>query len=189
METVLKRIPDEVMFEERTIAFRAILLYEHQEGAEAAKAVLDRVRARLPETETTEISPWRFDRLGDPRAAQWARAHGTDADLIVIAAKGGEPLPSEIKQTLENWALENVAVRYGFVVLLTDISEAQKTESPVYHYMENLSGRTECDFFARGLRSEWEQTRYVTDARIEAELADQEFMAMSGPTRRWGIND
>ena len=178
---MLKQISDEVMFEERTIAFRVVLLYEHEEGAQAAKAILDRVRARLPEAELAEISPWRFDRLGDPRAAQWARSHAADADLIVVAAKGSA-LPSQVEHELENWALEKAMRGYGFVLLLTDVPEPEKSKSPVYRYVRDLSRRTECDFFARGLKP-----RYVD--RTEEALADQEFVAMAMPTRRWGIND
>jgi hypothetical protein len=188
METVLRPIPDEVMFDERSIAFRAILLYEHEEGAEAAKSILARVCARLPDAAIPEISLWHLERLRDNLAARSARSHAVDADLVVVAARGVEPLPTDVKQALETWTLENVAAGFGFLVLLTDVPDGTKTESPVYRYIADLAARINCELCSRGLMSAWGQSRY-DDIRTEAGLADQEFMVMSAPTRRWGINE
>jgi hypothetical protein len=56
----------------------------------------------------------------------------SEADVVMVAADGRQPLPRGIETALGEWLLGPAAARFGLVAVLRGILEEEKDSSPVH---------------------------------------------------------
>jgi len=83
---------------------KAVIIYEDAALAAEVNARLERSAYQTDTAMEWSVKPWRMDLLKGSPAMGEALAEAADADLIVLAVRPGEALPSWLSAWLERWA-------------------------------------------------------------------------------------
>jgi hypothetical protein len=126
-----------------------VVAYEDITAAKRAKEISDRLRCSIGDELFFEMHLWRFDVLKTPGLLDTAVKDAVEARLIVLAARGINVLPAEVKAWIELWVAERQA-RPGALVLLVEplAPTINLRTTPQLEYLESVAQRAHMDFFA-----------------------------------------
>src|SRR5262245_16302333 len=103
---------------EAEAALHIMVLYDDVDAGVFAREIYGGIRMRLPEETEAKLSLWRIDLIDEGRTERLARADLAEADVLIIAADGTQPLPQRIEKVLEKWLLAKGAAGLGLVGIL-----------------------------------------------------------------------
>ena len=145
--------------------FKILIAYEDFEAGIQARRLADSLANRLGCDYRIQTDTWKFELLGHPRLRELiARATG-EADMLIIAARGGE-LPAYVKGWLEAWASSHTSDPVVLVALhnlqpdsepMPEVSAPSLDEPPpLLAYLRAVAAQNRVDFFWCGKDSETE---------------------------------
>ena len=110
----MKTIAEQIEENFSSAAFKAVVIYDDIGCAGRAVAVLERVADRADKHMKCDVKLWRLDALWQPSLAAITNAVAADANLILFALGGIQPLREELLNWLELWSanrrIKDVAV-------------------------------------------------------------------------------
>jgi hypothetical protein len=81
-------------------AFKVVIAYENLAGAVRAKEMSERLATELE----SKCDSWKFELLAHPGLRQHAAQDAAEADMIIIALRGGGSLPEHVNEWIHAWA-------------------------------------------------------------------------------------
>jgi hypothetical protein len=84
---------------------------------------------------------WRFDSISNAWTRRAVEEHITEADVLMVAADGRQPLPKGIEIALGEWLLGPAAARLGLVALLRGMSDVQKPMAAAHVFFAGPCGK------------------------------------------------
>src|SRR5258708_29781053 len=140
----------------RTGAIKVAVVYEKFEAGIRAKELSDWLASQADPPFPIESTLWCFDVLSHPQMRDFAAADVLAADLVILSAVGGKPLPEQVRSWMELWLPEK---RGGFtaMVLLLDRHEAALDQSASARtFLQLAAEEAGMDFFCSS--DEWPQS-------------------------------
>jgi hypothetical protein len=166
-------------------SFNVVIAYEDFETGKHAKRTYDFLVEHLGEECQFNNQMWKFDVLAVPRLREMAAKDAAQADIIIVAAHGGNELPVEVHSWIESWLMEQT--RAIALVGLFDTSEIR--ENPASSYLSKIAKRAGMEYFGQpGLWPEGGPTN-------DSDMNERTFSALTGMVQldrdisHWGINE
>ena len=131
-------------------AFRILIAYEDRETGNSARNLVRRLAARLASCCRLESDPWKFELIGHPRLKRFVARAAGEADMIIIAAKGGEELPSSVRGWLECWASRHRCDPVALVALSPEQDEVRVPAPAWLAHLARTAAVAGADFFSPG---------------------------------------
>jgi hypothetical protein len=128
-------------------ALQVLVAYEDLAAGKRAMEMLERVSRQCGEPGRWVHSMWRFDVLADATYLTVAVSEALTADIIVIAAREGEPLPQRVRDWIAHWLLVKKDRPAALVATLDYPRPAQPCVLP---YLEKSAHLGRLQFFANG---------------------------------------
>lgn len=175
-------------------ALRIVVLADGPESETLATKIYEGLCARLPGGAATRLSVWRFDSINHRRTERAVDNDIREADVVMVAADGRQPLHGGAEMALGEWLLGPAAARFGLVEVLRGIAEEEKDGSPVHQYLKELTTEAGTEFLSHtASRADDEIVApMLAGARprgmVEL-LGNEDLLATAVPMRRWGINE
>lgn len=177
--------------------FRVVIAYQDLEAGKNARRTYDYMAHQLGYDCQFTNEMWNFDVLGIPRLREMAARDATNADMIIIACHGDQPLPDSLKSWIELWMTEEVN-SIALVALFDSAHLSSPGAGKIREYLAEVAHRANMEFFAQtdpwpkrnrtsgfmpGLPS-W--TAQATDDPLSASL---QFRRRHEAFPHWGINE
>jgi hypothetical protein len=115
-----------------------------------------------------------------------------EADVLMVAADGRQPLPIGIERALGQWLLGPGAARLGLVALLRGISDVQKPIVAAHVFLQDLAAKAGADFFSHAVE---ERVLPMKDAAKSilrggtGSFWNDDLLSIDVQPRCWGINE
>lgn len=172
---------------------RVVILYDKPASAHRAMSVVDGLASEFKDELRLHCDVWSFGVLRLTDVAAEASAGATNAQLIVVAADGDEPLPVDVTAWLEQWSVASVPGESAIVAVLSKRSESRSEPSAAFRFLEALAKHAGQEFFAREFRLPAPMPRWdVTAIQRRATEPSSILLGIlehSQPVRRWGLNE
>jgi len=124
---------------EKARPFRIVIVYENVPTAIRAREMSEQLAV------DSECESWSFDLLGIAGVREHAALVASEADMIIVAARGDQALPAVVKDWIESWVPVKKSVPGALVALLD--ADASNQSSP-YLYLQQIAGRGKMDFLS-----------------------------------------
>ena len=134
-------------------AFQVFVLHEDTITGVRAAAVLGRLADFLEREPVMQNEIWKFDSLAHPALCEQALAQAIEADMIIVSAGGGGPLPLPVARFLSA-ALAHKQDRPSALVALLDL-KAGRQPFPLRADLQELAEKFCVDFFCNTGESRW----------------------------------
>ena len=129
--------------------FKIVIAYETDAIAIRAKDMAEEIVSELH----SEFQSWEMDTLAEPEYLLHAAAAASEADMIIVAARGAGELPQHVKDWIDLWLPHKKDGPTALVVLLDEEGESLR-RPPVYcAYLRRVAERGNMDFFCNA--SHW----------------------------------
>jgi hypothetical protein len=137
---------------------------------------------------------WKFDALAMPSLREMAANDAAMADVIVIATRGEEDLPADVKAWSELW-LGRQSSAFALVALFTEPDQHAERVKTTQSYLGWIAARGGMEFFAQP--DVWPEdlaSRRFTQKRGGDDSRSTIFSVAAVPTRNtnvghWGLNE
>ena len=194
MQRSLNHHPFSASDVDETPDFNVMIAYEDFESGKQAKSTYDFLIENLGTNCRFASQMWKFDVLGIPKLREMAAKDAATADIVILACKGPNRLPIEVKAWIELWLAEkNNAIA---LVALFDSPDAdpQQVES-TREYLSSVAKRGQMEFFMqpyelpmipKAERPAWQRQISPLDEEALSTLSVAQ-QDLSFP--RWGINE
>jgi hypothetical protein len=144
-----------------------------------------------------KFSWWRFKYLAEPEiAAAAARAAG-DSDMIIVASRGVEDVPREVREWFESWTSSHTSGDAALVLLTDSGVDAELGRSPTASFLKAVADRAGMDCLLP-LRHPstllaQDQVRQMHDRATQVTEVLDEILHHYGPppslSSHWGLNE
>jgi len=177
----------------RTPTFNILTAYESLERALRVKELLDRLASDLRSTCKINSEFWNFELLEHPAFRAQAAAEASEANMVIIAAKGDTDLTDAVKSWLEAWLPQRQAGHTALVALL-DAEGRRSAEPPrPCAYLQKIAARSSMDFFCQSGGWQPDQLQFVVE-NVHREASGPFAVTLPETSRSedfygWGIND
>jgi hypothetical protein len=170
-------------------ALNVVIAYEDLETGKRAMKTYDYLVEHLGDQCLFANQMWKFDVLSVSKLREIAAKDASAADIIMIAAHEGNPLPREVKAWIELWLSYKTHAS-----ALVGLFGAQSVDSPVRDYLVGVAKRAKIEFFCQpGIwpgRSERHNSIDLALTRNEKTLSVLATVIKEEPTvSHWGINE
>lgn len=129
--------------------FRLVLIYEDMASGKRAMRTCQALIDKIGEEFEFRNSLWSFDVLQLSKTQSEAAHEAAAADMIMIAARGTEPLPEFVSRWIENWAGQKRSRRGALVALIETGEHFVRGTSPVHSYLRGIAENAPLDFFCQ----------------------------------------
>jgi hypothetical protein len=192
MNPVLNSSEELEQAEEAAFPLNVVILYEDVDTGKSAKEMTDVLMEDLPSECELRCNLWRFDVLSMDPIKEWAAHEAAQAEMVVIAAHGDRPLPPQLEDWAETWLAQRSS-RHGALVGLL-VREPLHTSNAPWHYLRELAGRGNMDFFGHSLGERQGRSPEPNGAEVIEPTAgpasEPQFPgAGASEYRHWGINE
>jgi hypothetical protein len=144
-----------------------------------------------------KFSWWRFKYLAEPEIAAAAAQAAGDSDMILVASRGVDDVPLEVRKWFESWTPSHPS-RDAALVLLTDSrAEPELGRSPTALFLKAVADRAGMDCllpvrYPATLLAQ-EQVRQMHDRATQVTEVLDEILHHYGPppslSSHWGLNE
>lgn len=173
-------------------AFNVVIAYEDFETGQHARKTYDFLVEHLGEEFCLHNQMWKFDVLAMPKLREMAASDAAAADIVMVAVRGSNELPAEVKEWMELWLSQGTRA-IAVVALFED--SGQSIANLVQDYLAEVARRANVEFFSQP--GVWptparDHDRQAGDSRMREEKA---FSLLAGAVqsdpeiRHWGINE
>jgi len=169
---------------EKTQAFKIVIVYENSPGAIRAKEMAERLATQME----SECDSWPFELLAVGRVREHAATMASEADMIIVACNGQDPLPNDVVEWVEGWLPQKRFTHSGLVALLGDEGKSQTEPPMLCAYLEKVAERGNMDFICN-LGRWWQQEPADTIVNTPEGTAAYPKTPEYSAARGWGIND
>ena len=173
-------------------ALQIVAVTDGPESEVLALRTCEGIWVRLPQGAAITVSVCRFDSTSKARTRRAVDEHINEADVLMVAADGRQPLPRGIEIALSQWLLGPAAARLGLVALLRGISDVQKAKAPAHVFLQDLAAKARADFLSHGAEERAQPTKgpaNSTPAGGSGSFWNDDLLSIEAPRRWWGIND
>jgi hypothetical protein len=172
---------------------RITLFYEDFQSAMHASHELGGLMHRLESAGPVRASSWSFDLLHSKRLAPTVARDSADADVVVVAAHGGQRVPAHVGEWIANCLARESDARPTVIALHDEALEADGGAAPLCDSLKQIADR-QCACFLCGADLKQYKTRFVRGQGDQASSrvapARHGAARASAVANRWfGIND
>lgn len=173
--------------------FTVVIVYEDLASGKQAMNTYSRLLQEFGEDYVFDSHMWKFEEWRTPFVKEMAAAESARADMIIVAAHAGTPLPEAVVSWTALW-LDNRQDQDGALVLLLDNAGENAGANPLGRFFEKSAQRAGMDFFSQstsGPERIPSLDRTQTTRRNALATAVREEMASEGrgTNRWWGLNE
>jgi hypothetical protein len=167
-------------------ALNVVIAYEDLETGKRAIKTYEYMVEQLGNECLFSNQMWKFDVLSVPKLKEVAAKDAAAADLIIVSAHEGKPLPAQVKAWMEVW-LSYKSQASALVGLFGN----ESVSNPVRNYLAEVARRAKIEFFCQpGI---WPGTGHPTAAHAW-ERDDKSYAFLNRtpdlpPVSHWGINE
>src|SRR5579864_5473992 len=170
-------------------ALNVVIAYEDLETGKRAMKTYDYLVEHLGDQCLFANQMWKFDVLSVSKLREIAAKDAAAADIIMIAAHGGNQLPREVKAWIELWLSYKTHAS-----ALVGLFGIECVDNPVRDYLAGVAKRAKIEFFCQpGLWPGRAEKQYPANAawsRNEKTLSVLATVVKEEPTvSHWGINE
>ena len=167
-------------------AMNVVIAYEDLETGKRAIKTYEYMVEQLGDECLFSNQMWKFDVLMVPKLKEIAAKDAAAADIIIVSAHEGKPLPTEVKGWMETW-LSYKSQASAIVGLFGN----ESVNNPVRNYLAEVAQRAKIEFFCQpGI---WPGTTRTTSTRAwERNDKSYAFLNRAPETpavSHWGINE
>lgn len=179
---------------DETPDFNVVIAYENFESGKQAKATYDFLVENLGTNCKFSSQMWKFDVLGIPKLREMAAKDAAAADIVILACKGSNRLPIEVKAWIELWLAEknnSIALVALFEAPEGNLEQLEATRE----YLSSVAKRGQMEFFMQpheltvNPKTEsgaWQRQISPLDEEALSKLSG---IAQDSSFPRWGINE
>jgi hypothetical protein len=185
--------PAGVSIPEQPHECRVSLFYEDFQSAMHASHELGGLMQRLESAGPVRASSWSFDLLQSKRLAPTVARDSGDADVVVVAAHGGQRVPAHVGEWIANCLARESDARPTVIALHDEALEADGGAAPLCDSLKQIADR-QCACFLCGADLKQHKSSFVRGQSAQAisRVAPTKNAAVeaSATANRWfGIND
>lgn len=166
-----------------------VIVYEDLETGKRAMKTYEYMVDQLGAQCLFSNQMWKFDVLAVPKLREIAAKDAAAAELILISAHEGKPLPKEVKAWIDLWLSYTTQAS-----ALVGLFGAESVENPVRSYLEDIARRAGIEFFCQpGI---WPGTTKAQSSAVRALKTNEHPFTyipagiVEGPAMsHWGINE
>lgn len=173
-------------------AFNVVTVYEDFETGQNARKTYDFLAEHLGNEFRLNNQMWKFDVLAMPKLKEMAASDAAAADIILVAMRGTNDLPTEVREWMKLWLAHGT--RAIAMVALFEVSN-QPVGDLIRDYLADVARRADVEFFSQpGI---WPAPAPSEDPLVSGtrQWGEKEFSRLAGAVRRdhsvlhWGINE
>jgi len=171
--------------------FRTLLLYEDYPAARRATETCNLILARLGEEFELRCSMWKFEALRNAKLRDMAAIEATEADVIIVAARGCLALPPEVTAWVDTWLPGQVCHPAALIAVVDSAHQRGSRTAIVSDYLQRVAANAKMDFLlevANFESSDVSVTSTPEDAEPSLTLPG-EMPRWEAADRHWGINE
>jgi hypothetical protein len=178
----------------RTPTFNILTAYESLERALRVKELLDRLASDLRSTCKINCEFWNFELLEHPPFRAQAAAEASEANMVIIAARGDTDLEDGVKSWLEAWLPRRQSEHTALVALLDEEGRRSGEPPRPCAYLQKIAERSNMDFFCQAGGWQPDQLQYVVESvhretEVPFRVTIPEASSRNEAFYGWGIND
>lgn len=128
--------------------FRVVIAYQGLEAGKNARRTYDHIAHQLGDDCQFTNEMWNFDVLGIPRLRELAARDASQADMIIIACHGDQPLPDSVKSWIDLWMTEE-ANSIALVAIFDRAYLSSRAANEVRQYLAEIAQRSNMEFFSQ----------------------------------------
>ena len=169
-----------------------VVLADGSESEALARRTCEGVCVWLPQGAAITLRVWRFDSISNARTRRAVEEHITEADVLMVAADGRQPLPRGIEIALGEWLLGSAAARLGLVALLRGISDVQKPMGAAHVFLQDLAAKAGADFLSHASEERPLPTKDAAKSLLSRGTGffwNDDLRSIEVPRRCWAINE
>jgi hypothetical protein len=125
-------------------AMNVVIAYEDLETGKRAIKTYEYMVEQLGNECLFSNQMWKFDVLSVPKLKDIAAKDAAAADLIIVSAHEGKPLPAQVKAWMETW-LSYKSQASALVGLFGN----ESVNNPVRNYLAEVARRAKIEFFCQ----------------------------------------
>lgn len=125
-------------------ALNVVIVYEDLETGKRAIKTYDYLVENLGDQCLFANQMWKFDVLAVSKLREIAAKDAAVADIIIIAAHEGNPLPPEVKAWIEKWLSFKTRAS-----ALVGLFGSESIDNPVRDYLAGVAKRAMIEFFCQ----------------------------------------
>ena len=169
-------------------ALNVVIAYEDLETGKRAMKTYEYMVQQLGDECLFANQMWKFDVLAVPKLKEIAAKDAVAAEIIIISAHEGTPLPKEVRAWIDTW------VTYGtHASALVGLFGKESVDNPVREYLAEVARLAQIEFFCQpGI---WPgSTKSKKNAVRAWDRGDASFDFLTNATEKppvshWGINE
>lgn len=171
--------------------FQVVIVYEDFAAGGRANETCGFLMAQLGNDFELRSSMWKFEILRNPKLAEIAAAEAVQANVIIVAAHGSLPLPSEVRNWIELWVPLRERHPAALIALLDGNAVSGESASPVYVRLQKVARAANMEFLPCFVAfSGHDLPRLVSWLKSASESGrTDELPPRPPPDRHWGINE
>ncbi len=123
------------------------LLYEDTQTGLVARQVCERIAARFNLDTAVQVRLARFELLSDPLLSEIVLKDAQDAAMLVLSARGSDPLPVSVYKWIERWLASNTLGPRAIVLLLGTDDWGYGGAEQILAQLENAAVPFDVDIF------------------------------------------
>jgi hypothetical protein len=165
-----------------------VIAYEDLETGKRAIKTYEYILQQLGDQCLFSNQMWKFDVLNVPKLKEIASKDAAAADIIIVSAHEGKPLPAEVIAWTEQWLSYKTQAS-----ALVGLFGNESIDKPVRNYLAEVARRAKIEFFCQpGI---WPGTTNKTYTATNAWERDNKSFAFPDAAKEapaishWGINE
>ena len=133
---------------EEVLRLRVVIVYDTYRDGLRAWELSERMGKRYEGRAAVHRDFWKFDLLRDasPEWRQESVVALAEADVVIVASEGGEPLPDWVVEWIAGWPVRWRGSAPALVASLNLLAQATSAGSPVLEYLRLKSARAGMEF-------------------------------------------
>jgi hypothetical protein len=170
------------------VVFKIVIAYENFAAGIRAKKMLERLASELQPDFQINSDVWEFEMLGHRRLREQAATEASEADMIVVSARGDAELPAHVKNWVDGWLPQRRGGLTALVALL-DLEEKSSSAQSTCAYLRQVAGKGRMDFFCKAGDWEHRDSEYTVEIVHPQSNPPGRVPAFPEDIRYWGINE
>jgi len=133
-------------------AFHVLMVYEDLAAGKRAMDTCKFLMAQVEEEIKFRTSMWKFGILQNPKLGELAVGDALEADVIIVAARGQQELPPQVKAWMETWVPQKRGQAVALIAILARPAETEGP-SPVQAYLKQVAAGAQIDFLLQEIQT------------------------------------
>jgi hypothetical protein len=171
--------------------FHTLVVYEDYAAGRRATDTCNLLMDRLGGECELRCNLLKFEALRNSRLSAAAAVEAREADVIIIAAHGSEPLPAEVTAWVDNWLQGRGPGPAALIAVMDSAYHQQARSSATSDYLRSVAAVAKMDFLSQVTAFSPNEHPVANPAlRVEAESSSAAAATRwDAAERHWGINE